>query len=71
KQAFPNYSHIFDGFVAYVVWPYNEYYPWIIIHYYLFKLTLVIDILAEEGIIGLKQPSLYVGGVKNVSKQSH
>ena len=71
KQAFPGYSHILNGFVAYVVWPYNQYYPYIIIHYHLFRLTLVIDMLAEEGIIGLKQPSLYVGGVKNVSKQSH
>jgi hypothetical protein len=70
KEAFPGYSHTINGFIAYVVWPYDQYFPWIIIYNSLFKLTLIIDMLAEEGIIGLKQPSLYVGGIKNVPKQS-
>jgi len=70
KEVFPGYSHTIVGFIAYVIWPYDEYFPWIRIYNSLFELTLIIDMLAEEGIIGLKQPSLYVGGVRNVPEHS-
>jgi hypothetical protein len=70
-EEFPGYSHVFDGVLYYYLWPYDEHQAGPIIKFSQFKLTLIVDLLAEEGIIALKQPSLFVGGVRNVPEHSH
>jgi hypothetical protein len=71
RQQFRGYRHVVDGMVAYYTWPYEKHTAWTIIRFNLFKLTLIVDLLAEEGIIGFKQPTLFVGGVKSVPERSN
>jgi hypothetical protein len=71
EAEFPGYRHVIDGVVNYFLWPYDKHLAIHIIKFSQFKLTLIVDLLAEEGIIGLKQPTLFVGGVKNVLEHSY
>jgi len=68
SEQFPGYSHIINGFISFLLWPYEVQETFNVVSAWQFKLTLIVDLLAEEGIIGLKQPTLFVGGVKNVPK---
>jgi len=65
RKELPEYAHVINYVVAWFVEGGSTS---LLISLYLFRLALVVDVLMEEGVIGLKQSSLFVGRV-DVPKQ--
>jgi hypothetical protein len=60
SKEFPEYSHLIKYLITYLIREESKYG---FVKYLQFRLALIIDVLVEEGIIGLKQSSLFVGRV--------
>ena len=60
SKELPEYSHLIRYVIEFII---NKKSKYNFIKYLQFQLVLIIDTLIEEGIIGLKQSSLFVGRV--------
>ena len=61
SKEFPEYSHLLKLVIPYLIKRKIE--KFLFVKYLQFQLVLIIDTLVEEGIIGLKRSTLFVGRV--------